>query len=192
MQRAIRTSLQPASTSRVPASNQHPSLHPLGNAATPARDRPRPQLRVPRSIGSIGIQRLQRLSSRQFPNGSCRLAHFGTRMSREATQWAAQITSRPTGYGVRYIGPLSDSFIFHFLLTRSAGVPDLVCSRHPDKGADRKRAVDTLIPVTKRVYPSPFDLAARPRRGPPARIYLAFDFETAFLSPSSSPFPKQL
>lgn len=171
-----------------PASNQHraaPSLHAQTHKRTPIGDnglsclrvlldprvRPRPSLRKLRSI------RIQYLSSRQVPNGSCRLAH-GCRGKQR--RWAYSHHFTPHGLrpmGVGYIASYGDSFIFHFFSPDLAGVPDLVlisvCSRHLEQGSGSLAgsghagsSYETSLSISLRRCNA---AAARP----PARNYLA-------------------
>ena len=119
---AIRTSLQRRVTSTPACTHlKPPKPHPLGNTATLALARSgSPQLRRSCLIG------IEPLSSRQVPNGSCRLAHgYSCGKRRGGRGGRTHITSSPTAHGARYIGPYGDSFIFHFFSPDLAGVPDL-------------------------------------------------------------------
>lgn len=93
---------------------------------------------------------------------------------------------------MRYIGSYSDSFIFHFFSPDLAGVPDLILLTPSQQGrgslagsGHAGSSYETSLSISLQRCSA---AAARP----PACIYLAFRLETAFLSPSSSPFSNSL
>ena len=117
---------------------------------------------------------------------------FGTRMSRQATWWTWWTWWTRDVSTLAHIAHISDPTVtrssFIFFSPDLAGVPD------PDLGLRFAHAIQTRewiasgsgqwTPVTKRVYPSPFDLQRGRGEAPSSQVF-SLQRETALLSPSS-------
>lgn len=109
---------------------------------------------------------MQRLSSRQLRTARAVWPTDVTASDAVGYSHRTHTTSRPTGYGVRYIGPYGDSFIFHFFSPDLAAVPDLGLLTPSRQGSGSlagsghaRSSYETSLSISLR-------LAARPRRGP--------------------------